>query len=75
MPTNAQLEIIRNYDNYPILYRHFIINKTMVDGIIKNILIEVGVRPVTIVIQRVIGRSAGIGVRIFSILFQTSITW
>ncbi|SVC62380.1 uncharacterized protein METZ01_LOCUS315234, partial [marine metagenome] len=38
MPTNAQLEIIRNYDNYPILYRHFIINKTMVNGIIKNVL-------------------------------------
>ena len=74
MQYTPQVEIIRNYDNYPFLYTHFIINKTMLDGIRKNIRIEIGVRPFTIVIQRVIGHSAGIGMRIFGVLFQIIIT-
>ena len=74
MQNNTQLEIIRNYDNYPFLYTYFIINKTMSDGIRKNIRIEIGVRPFTIVIQRVIGYYAGIGMRIFGVLFQIIIT-
>ena len=74
MQYNPQVEIIRNYENYPFLYTHFIINKTMSDGIRKNIRIEIGVRPFTIVIQRVIGHSAGIGMRIFGILLQAIVT-
>ena len=75
MQYTPQIEKIRNYDNHPFLYRHFIVDATMLDGGRINVQIEVGINPVTIVIHRVVEYSVGFGIKIFGVLFQTTISW
>ena len=75
MQYKPQVEIIRNYDYHPFLYRHFIVDATMMDGGRINVQIEVGIKPVIIVIHRVVEYSVGFGIKIFGVLFQTTISW
>jgi|TARA_B100001964_G_C14187344_1_gene579287 hypothetical protein len=69
------IELIHNYDNYPFLYRHYIIDATMIDGGLINEQIEIGIRPVIFMYDRILDNSISIGVKIFGLAFQTRISW
>ena len=72
---SPQVQIIKIINNYPFFYRHMIIDTTMLNGGNISIQLELGIRPIIIVINRAIDASFSIGIRIFNTVFQTSIIW